>query len=114
MSLSISLTPDQVEERLARLGAPCRFTAEERLAFQTTPVVQGPDRFLAFPTPAENAGLTLRKIKAAVGVDPAKQPSFFDHPWYDPEPFLDVSCPAGWHFITMEPLSGSIRQPLAY
>jgi hypothetical protein len=49
-----------------------------------------------------------------VGVDPKRQPSFFEHPWYEGEAFMDTPCPPGWHFLTTEPLSGSIQQPLSY
>jgi hypothetical protein len=114
MSLTISLTPTQVEHRLATLGVTCRFSDSEKLALQTTPVVSRPEQLIAFPTPEENSGLTLRKLKTAVGVDPKRQPSFFEHPWYETEAFMDTPCPPGWHFLISEPLPGSIQQPLGY
>ena len=113
MSL-ISLTPAQVEQRLAELGVPCRFTENERLRFTTTPVVSRAERVFGFPTPAKNSNLTLSNLKARVGVDPKRQPSFFEHTWYENETFMATPCPPGWHFLTMEPISGSIHQPVDY
>lgn len=114
MSLSISLTPEQVEQRLAALGIPCHFTDAERLALATTPVVSRAERVFGFPTPTENGALTLSNIKGKVGVDPKQQPSFFEHPWYENEPFMTTPCPPGWHCLTMEPIPGSILQTLDY
>lgn len=114
MSLTISLTPDQVEQRLTALGVTCSFADSERLGLQTTPVVSRPEQLVGFPTPTANAGLTLRKLKATVGVDPKRPPSFFEHPWYETEAFMDTPCPPGWHILTSEPLPGSIQQPVSY
>jgi hypothetical protein len=114
MSLTISLTPAQVEQRLAKVGIDCRFTEAEHLAFATTPVVSSTERLFGFPTPLENSSLTLTKIKSRVGVDPRHQPSFFEHPWYENEEFMATPCPAGWHFLTMEPIPGSIYQRMDY
>lgn len=114
MSLTISLNPLQVEERLAALGVACLFSDEERAALATTPVVSGTERMFAFPTPAANEALTLSNIKSKVGIDPRRQPSFFDHPWYESEAFMATPCPPGWHILTMEPLPGSIHEPLDY
>ena len=114
MSLTISLTPTQVEQRLASLGVDCHFTEAERVSLATTPIVSRPERVFGFPTPTENLALTLRNIKGKVGVDPKHQPSFFEHPWYENESFMATPCPPGWHFLTMEPISGSILQPSDY
>ena len=114
MSLTISLTPIQVEQRLAMLGLDCRFTEAEHSAFTTTPVVSSGERVFGFPTPAGNSALTLSNIKSKVGVNPRSQPSFFEHPWYENEGFMATPCPPGWHFLTMEPISGSIQQPVDY
>jgi len=114
MSLTICLTPEQVEDRLAALGIPCRFTPSERAAFQTTSVVERGERVFGFPVPQDNSSLTLSNIKAVVGTDPSRQPSFFEHPWYEGEPFMGTVCPSGWHFLSMEPLSASIQQPVDY
>ena len=114
MSLTISLTPAQVEQRMAKLGIDCVFTDAERLKFSTTPVVSKAERVLGFPTPARSSSLTLRNIKDKVGCDPRRQPSFFEHPWYENEDFMATPCPPGWHFLTMEPLSGSIHHPVDY
>ena len=114
MSLTISLTPAQVEQRLATLGIACHFTEAECLGFATTPVVSRAERVLGFPTPADNSSLTLSNIKSKVGVDPKHPPSFFEHPWYEAEGFMATPCPPGWHFLTMEPLPGSIQQPVDY
>lgn len=114
MSLTISLTPAQVEHRFAALGMACHFTESERLTLATTPVVSRTERVFGFPTPAANSALTLSSIKSKVGSDPKHQPSFFEHPWYENETFMTTPCPPGWHFLTMEPISGSIQQPIDY
>jgi len=114
MSLTISLTPLEVEQRLASLGIVCSFTPEEHTAYATTPVVSGPQRVLGFPTPTRNESLTLQNIKGCVGVDPGHQPAFFEHPWYQSEEFMTKSCVPGWHFLMMDPIPGSIRQSLDY
>jgi len=114
MSLTISLTAEQVEQLLSRLAIPCRFTPEERLNFSTTPVVSGDGPLFVFPTPADNSGLTLSNIRTIVGVDPAHQPAFFDHPWYADESFMTTACPPGWHFLLMEVLPESVNQPIDY
>jgi hypothetical protein len=114
MSLSISLTTEHVEQRLSRLGIPCRFTAEESSAFLTTPVVSGPMPLFAFPIPADNSLLTLSNIKKCVGSDPARQPSIFDHPWFREEAFMSSPCTPGWHFISMDVAPDSIGQPIDY
>lgn len=93
---------------------PCHFTDAERLALSTTPVVSRAERVLVFPTPAVNDDLTLLKIKEKVGVNPKHQPSFFEHEWYQDEAFMRTPCPPGWHALTMEPISGSIHQPVDY
>jgi hypothetical protein len=114
MSLTISLTPAQVEQRLATLGIPCHFTDAEQVTLATTPVISTAERIFGFPTPAEASALTLSNIKSKVGVDPRHQPSFFEHPWYENESFMNTPCPPGWHFLTMEPISGSINQRMDY
>jgi len=114
MSLTISLTAEQVEHLLLRLGIPCRFTPEERLHFSTTPVVSAEGPLFVFPTPADNSGLTLSNLRAIVGTDPAHQPAFFDHPWYESEAFMTTVCPPGWHFLLMEVLPESVNQTLDY
>ena len=114
MSSTISLSPDQVEQHLAQTGVVCRFSAQERAAFATTPVVSEPRKFFAFPTPAENSSLTLSTLRLCVGIDARHQPSFFDHSWYQGEAFMETRCPAGWHFLSMDVLPNSIQQPLDY
>jgi hypothetical protein len=114
MSLTISLTPAEVEQRLGALGIVCRFTPEERTALATRPVVDGPGRLFAFPTPADNSLLTLENIKRCVGVDPRRQPAFFEHPWYQGEGFLRSRCESGWHILMMDVLPESIQQPVNY
>ena len=114
MSLMISLTVDQVEQRLAAMGVACRFTPEERAAFATTPVVNRSERIFAFPTPMENTSLTINNVKSCVGSDPRHQPCIFDHPWYENEEFVRTRCPAGWHLLMMDVLPTSIQQPADY
>jgi len=114
MSLTISLTADQVVQRLEGLGLHCRFSETERQSYATIPVVETDLSVFGFPTPAENTNLTLRKIREAVGIDPRHQPAVFDHPWYQSEAFMDAPCPPGWHVLAMEPIPGSILQPGTY
>ena len=114
MSLTISLTSEQVEQRFINLGIPSRFTPDERLRFSTTPVVNSPYKLFGFPTPADNQALTLSSIKTIVGTDPAKQPAFFEHPWYADEPFTASPCTPGWHFLLMDVDPESINQPIDY
>jgi hypothetical protein len=114
MSLTISLSPIQVEERLAALGISCAFSAQEKEEFATTPVVEGPPRIFAFPTPRQNSSLTISNIKSCVGSDPAHQPCLFEHPWYEKEAFFLSECPPGWHFLMMDVIPDSIQQPADY
>jgi len=114
MSLSISLTTEEVEHRLSKLGVSCRFMPEEHASLVTTPVVSGGVPTYGFPTPADNSLLTLNNIKKCVGSDPAKQPAFFDHPWYQDEEFMTKPCRPGWHFIGMDVLPDSIGQRWDY
>jgi hypothetical protein len=114
MSLTISLTPDQVEQRFRKLGIPCRFTMDERLKFSTTPVVANEKKVFGFPTPTEHSTLTLSNLKAILGTDPRHQPAFFDHPWYTNEPFMENPCTPGWHFLLMDVHPESISQTIDY
>jgi len=114
MSLTISLSPAQVEERLRAIGIECSFSAQEKADLATTPVVNRPERILAFPTPQENTPLSLSNIKRSVGSDPSRQPSVFEHPWYEKEEFFQRRCSPGWHFIMMDVIQGSIQQPVDY
>ncbi len=114
MSLTISLTADQVEQRFLGLGIPSRFTPDERLKFSTTPVVMNERTVFGFPTPADNSALTLSNLKTIVGTDPTHQPAFFDHPWYADEPFMASPCTPGWHFLLMDVCPESISQPIDY
>jgi len=113
-SLTICLTPHDVEQRLATLGIPCSFGPEETSAFATTPVVARAERTFAFPTPAANGSLNLKYIKSCVGTNPARQPSFFEHPWYAEEGFMDTNCQPGWHVVMMDVLEDSIQRPANY
>jgi hypothetical protein len=114
MSLTISLTVDQVEQRFRGLGIPSRFTPDERLKYSTTPVVENEHMLFGFPTPADNSTLTLSNLKTIVGTDPSRQPAFFDHPWYANEPFMASLCTPGWHFLLTDVYPGSISQPIDY
>ena len=114
MSLTISLTVDQVEQRFRGLGIPCRFTPDEHLKFSTTPVVENGKAVFGFPTPADNSALTLSNLKTIVGTDPAHQPAFFEHPWYAAEPFMVNPCTPGWHFLMMDVHPDSVGQPVNY
>src|SRR6185295_7164263 len=114
MSLTISLTPEQVEQHLSRLGIPCRFSEEERNRFATTPVVNQSGKLFGFPTPVDNSSLTLSNIKKFAGTDPARQPAFFEHPWCADEAFMTTPCSAGWHLLHMDPIAESVNQPIDY
>jgi len=114
MSLTISLTVEQVEQRFSRLGIPSGFTPDERLMYSTTPVVSSERQLFGFPTPTENSALTLSNLKAIVGTDATHQPAFFDHPWYSAEPFMASPCTPGWHFLLMDIHPESINQPIDY
>ena len=110
----ISLSPDEVERRFALLGIPNRFTDQEKERLETTPVVQGTDAVLVFPTPENRIGLNILKLRRLIGTDPARPPCFFDHPWYLEEPFALEDCPAGWHILHPQVLPDSISQPINY
>lgn len=114
MSLTISLNPEQVVERLGAIGLRIAFTSEERTVFATIPVVGRAAGFFAFPTPADNTALNLENIRHCVGTDPRHQPAFFDHPWYQSEEFMHTRCSPGWHCLTMDVLPDSIQRPVNY
>ena len=114
MSLSISLTTEQVEQRLSQLGIPARFTDEERLGLNTTAVVSQDRAVYSFPIPTDNSSLTLSKIKDIVGANPLLQPAFFDHPWYADEEFMEKPCPSGWHSIFMDVCPESVGESIDY
>src|SRR4030095_4145844 len=113
-SLTICLSPQEVEQRLAQMGISCSFSAEEHKVFRITPHLNRSERMLVFPIPADNPHLNLHHIKARVGTDPRKQPCFFGHPWYGNEDFMRTTCPPGWHAVMMDVLEGSIGQPSNY
>jgi hypothetical protein len=69
---------------------------------------------MGFPIPEDNSALTLSNIKNTVGADPTRQPSFFEHPWYAGEAFMDTPCPSGWRLIYMDVLSESVGQAWDY
>jgi hypothetical protein len=110
----ISWTPDEVEHRFTALGIPNRFSEQEKKDFSTTPVIHEPDELIAFPTPGNLEGLNLLNLRTILGVNPARQPSFFDHPWYLEEPFGLVNCRPGWHVLHKSVLPESISQPIHY
>lgn len=110
----ISWPPDEVERRFALLGISNRFTTEEKEALETTNIVVGDTNIISFPTPAQNSGLNLINLRHLLGTDPAKQPSFFDHPWYLEETFARADCAPGWHSLYLEVLPDSISQSFYY
>jgi len=114
MSLTISLTVEQVEQRFSQLGIDSGFTQVERDKFSTTPVVSVEGAYFGFPTPIDNSTLTLSKLRAILGSDPARQPAFFDHPWYADELFMTTPCSPGWHFLLMDVLPESVNQSNNY
>ncbi len=110
----ISLSPEEVERRFELLGIPNRFTAEERQQAATTTIVSGDVEVIGFPVPQANNGLNILNLRNLLGTNPAKQPAFFDHPWYLEEPFATVDCSPGWHFLYSGVLPDSISQPIDY
>jgi len=110
----ISLSPNDVENRFARMGIPNRFKEEEKQELATTLIVDQGNEIMAFPTPRDNAGLNLLRLKQLRGSDPGNQPMLFDHPWYSEEVFARQDCAPGWHYVGMGVLPESISQPLNY
>jgi len=110
----ISLDADEVERRFSLLGIPNRFTPAEKQQSVTTPIVSQTDEIIGFPVPQANSGLNILNLRNLLGTNPAKQPSFFDHPWYLDESFARVDCAPGWHFIHANVLPDSISRPLDY
>src|SRR5262245_32519042 len=109
----ISWSPDDVERRFALLGIRNRFTAQEKTR-DTTDIVSSDPDVIAFPTPDAADGLNVLNLRRILGTNPAKQPSFFDHPWYLEEPFAQVNCTPGWHILHTGVLPGSLSQPIHY
>jgi hypothetical protein len=108
------LDAEKVQAAFSRLGLPFRFSEQEICSNYTTDIVTvSPDVF-AFPTPQDNAGLNILNLRRLLGVDPARPPSFFDHPWYLAESFGDTNCTPGWHRIYMDVFPSSIHQPYNY
>ena len=114
MSLIISLSIDEVEDRLNSAGVVCKFTHSERLAMATTPVVTTSGRALVYPTPGRNEALNLLNLRNMFGTDPRQQPSFFDHPWYLGENFVNQPLAPGWHAILMDVVPESVNQSANY
>src|SRR5438477_592512 len=110
----ISWPPAEVERRFALLGIPNRFNPEEKESLRRTNIVSGPANIISFPTPEQNAGLNLIMLRHLLGTDPAKPPSFFDHPWYLEEAFTRADCAPGWHSLYTEVLPDSISQSFQY
>jgi len=114
MSLRISLTPDQVVQRLARIGLTVQFTSAELTNLSTTSIVDLEFPVFSFPTPVHNTDLTLRIIKScsdSAGLSPLK---IFEHPWYESESFMSTPCEPGYHTLSMDLLQGSSGQAFNY
>ena len=109
----ISLSPTEVESRFALMGVPNRFTETEKAELSTTHIVDA-DEIFAFPTPQARLGLNILNLRRILGTDAAKQPSFFDHPWYLNESFAQEDCAPGWHLLHTSVLPASISQPIHY
>jgi len=109
----ISWSPDEVERRFSLLGIPNRFTPQEKTN-NTTDIVSSEADVIAFPTPDAAEGLNILNLRRILGTNPAKQPSFFDHPWYLEEPFAQVNCTPGWHVLHTGVWPDSLSQPIHY
>src|SRR5262245_32823623 len=114
MSLMISVSCDELLQLFGGVGLTCRFTDQERLALSTTPVVETPQRVFAYPVPADNSALTLSNLKTIFGTNPLRQPSFFEHPWYLEEEFIQTPANPGWHAVLMDVLPESLNQSSNY
>ena len=110
----ISLSPHEVEHRFTVLGIPNRFTSEEKARLETTKAVQGHGDIFGFAIPQANTGLNILNLRKLCGTDPARQPAFFDHPWYLEETFGQEDCTPGWHYLYSSVLPDSISRPLHY
>ena len=110
----ICLSPNEVEQRFARLGIPNRFAVAEKQRLETPSIVASGENIFGFPVPEERSGLNILNLRRIVGTDPSKPPSFFDHPWYLDETFAQEDCAAGWHFLHMHVLPESIGQTANY
>jgi hypothetical protein len=110
----ISLGPEEVERRFSLLGIPNRFTPAEKQQNATTSSVSYDGEVIGFPVPQANNGLNILNLRNLLGTNPAKQPAFFDHPWYLEESFARVDCAPGWHFLHSNVLPDSISQPIDY
>ena len=108
------LSAERVQALFAKLNLPFTFSAAELATYITTSIVNSPGRVLAFPTPADNRGLSILGLRERLGTDPKRQPCFFDHPWYLEEKFGDEDCPPGWHVLQMDVLKDSVQQPYNY
>jgi len=110
----ICLPASEVERRFEVLGIPNRFGEAEKEELATTRIVDRGERVFGFPTPEARSGLNLLNLRTILGTDPAKPPSFFDHPWYLAESFARKDCDPGWHFLYMDVLPDSLSQPVDY
>ena len=110
----ICLSASETQRRFDALGLPNRFTDDELGKLETIDVVSPLPGLFGFPTPNDRLGLNILNLRKIVGVDPARQPAFFDHPWYLNEEFGSSDCEPGWHFIQMVPATESISQPIHY
>jgi hypothetical protein len=106
-------SPDEVERRFALLGIPNRFMLQEKTSL-TTNIVDVPGDVVAFPTPIAAGGLNILNLRRILGTSAARQPCFFDHPWYLEETFAGKDCPAGWHVLHTTVLQESISQSIHY
>ena len=107
------MSPEESQQHFDRLRIPSRFTAAEtgRLSARKGQIQNG---FLTFPTPQDNASLSVLGLRDALGVGPANSPAFHDHPWYLDEPFGQVACAPGWHSVRIAVTPDSVGQPIYY
>ena len=108
---AVTISPQDVTQCFRALGISNRFDHSEEQSLNTTHVVTRPG-FFSFPTPRDNSDLSVLGVRRVVGVDSAKPPSFYDHPWYLGEAFGESVCEPGWHSIEMNVIADSVGRPI--
>lgn len=99
--------PDQLESVKSRLGIESPFAISDKvpeIGFDTSLLESNAKDYLlvlGVPLAADGEPLTINKMRANFGVDPAAgEPCFYNQDWYLNEYFASsVSLQFGWYFI---------------